>query len=339
MQEIPVEFKVPPDPLNSAGEERTVGFEFEFTGVEMEKTARFISEFYGGEVKQLSSFEYKIQDTRLGEFGVELDAQLLRDKKYEKLLENFGINLSTFRKKRNLEDALKEMASTIVPFEIITPPVSLSAMGEIDQLVQMLREHQAKGTGSSFMYAFGMHINPEVPEISAESLLNHLRAYVLMDPWIREDAEINMSRRITPYINQFEKNYIEYILRPEYQPDLHGLISDYMKFGNTRNRPLDMLPVFMHLEKKLTQSLIDENLTSSRPTFHYRLPNCSLEDPEWSLAGDWNRWVWVERLASDSKNLQRYCRAWLRLNSEILVGFERKWIELMNRFVNDEKTE
>jgi hypothetical protein len=44
-----------------------------------------------------------------------------------------------------------------------------------------------------------------------------------------------------------------------------------------------------------------------RPTFHYRLPNCLVDDPSWSFALEWNRWVEVERLAEDPVRLARAC--------------------------------
>jgi hypothetical protein len=100
-----------------------------------------------------------------------------------------------------------------------------------------------------------------------------------------------------------------------------------------------MLPVFMHLKPGLTSSLLDDTRTSARPTFHYRLPNCSLENADWTLASEWNRWVLVEQLADDEETLMGYCRAWNRLNRDSVFGFEKKWTELIQRFVNDDKTE
>jgi hypothetical protein len=108
-----------------------------------------------------------------------------------------------------------------VLFEVITPPIPLSSMKKLNKLVEKLREHKAKGTGSSFIFAFGLHLNPEIPDDSAESLLNHLRAYVMLDSWIRRDADINISRRLTPYINEYEEIYIQHILNPEYRPIIY----------------------------------------------------------------------------------------------------------------------
>jgi len=328
-------FKSPPHQNNSDGQERQTGYEFEFTGISMEDAAGLIQNLYGGSFKKDSTYIFRIIESSLGAFKLELDAQLLRDKKYEKFLKKIGINLSDFKKKSSIEDSLKEIASSVVPFEIITPPIPLSKMPELNSLVHSLRERKVKGTGSSFLYAFGLHINPEAPDLSAESILRHLQAYVLLDGWIRKDAKINISRRLTPFINEYDENYIYHILQADYRPDLDRLIRDYFEYGNSRNRPLDLLPLFMFLDEKLTASLIEEELTSSRPTYHYRLPNCSIEDEEWTLAEEWNRWVLVEQLANDVKSLDQYSRAWLKMKRDTLIGFDQKWVKLMGRWVEN----
>jgi hypothetical protein len=330
-----VEFKTPPIKTNQAGSERSVGFEFEFTGVEMKDAAEMISELYGGAVEQVSGYEYKVAGTEFGEFSLELDASLFLNKKYEKVLRTVGLDVNKLKNKEKLEEALRDMASTVVPFEIITPPIPLSGLKRLNELVNKLREWKAKGTGDSFFYAFGLHLNPEVPELSADSLLRHLKAYVMLDGWIRKDADVNISRKLTPYINEYEMDYIRYILRENYRPTLKELIRDYFTFKNSRNRPLDMLPVFMFLDKEFTSGLMKEELTSARPTFHYRLPNCSLGDEQWSLADEWNRWVLVEKLANDEKTLGQYSRAFLNMDDKSVFSMKKKWVELMDRWVQN----
>lgn len=328
-------FKAPPKIKDQEGVERSVGFEFEFTGVEMQDAAEMVADLYGGEVEQISGYEFSVKGSEFGDFSLELDASLFLNKKYEKILKSVGLDVNKLKNKEKLEDRLREMASTVVPFEIITPPISISNLSRMDELVAKLRKWKAKGTGSSFFYAFGLHLNPEVPELSADSLTRHLKAYVMLDPWIRKDANIDLSRKLTPYINEYEMDYIRYILRETYQPDLEMLIRDYFKFKNSRNRPLDMLPVFMFMTESLTSKLLKEELTSARPTFHYRLPNCSIEDEQWTLSQEWDRWVLVEQLADDEKALNRYARAFLNMDEKSVFSVKRKWIKLMDRWVQD----
>lgn len=328
-----MEFKHPPKIVNQYGEERSVGFEFEFTGVEMQDAAEMVSNLYGGNVEQLSGYEFKVKGAEFGDFSLELDASLFLNKKYEKVLKSVGLDVAKLKNKNKLEETLREMASTVVPFEIITPPLPLSKLDSLNELVLELRKWKAKGTGSSLFYAFGLHLNPEVPELTADSLIRHLKAYVMLDAWIRKDAAINISRKLTPYINEYEMDYIRYILREDYKPDLDTLIKDYFKFENSRNRPLDLLPVFMFMNEKLTSALLEEELTSARPTFHYRLPNCSVEDVNWSLGEEWNRWLLVEKLADDEKVLNQYARAFLNMDDKSVFGIKKKWVKLMERWV------
>lgn len=328
-------FKNPPKIKNQDGEERSIGFEFEFTGVEMQDAAEMTSDLYGGKVEQISGYEYAVRDSEFGDFSLELDASLFLNKKYEKVLKSVGLDVDKLKNKDKLEDTLRDMASTVVPFEIVTPPISLSKLARMEELVERLRQWKAKGTGSSFFYAFGLHLNPEVPELTAESILRHLKAYVMMDAWIRKDANIDLARKITPYINEYEMDYIRFILREDYKPDLRTLITDYFQFKNSRNRPLDLLPVFMFIDKETTQDLLEEELTSARPTFHYRLPNCSIEDETWTLAEEWNRWVLVEQLADDEKSLDQYSRAFLKMDDKAVFGIKKKWIKLMDRWANN----
>lgn len=328
-------FLEPPHLKNSEGEERRVGYEFEFTGVDLNESAKLVKELYGGSIEKLTTYEIEIRDTEFGTFNIELDTQLLRDKKYEQILESLGISFENLKGKDALEDSFLDLASTIVPFEIVTPPLLLSEMNRLNSLVDELRRLKAKGTGSSIIYAFGLHINPEVPDFGVESILNHLRGYLLLDPWIRNDADIDISRRLTPFINEYEEGYQKHILNSGYRPDLQTLITDYFRFGNSRNRPLDLLPLFMHLDENTTSSLIDEKLTSARPAYHYRLPDCKLDEEDWSLAKEWNYWVLVEQLADDNNVINELSLNWLELNDKTMIGFEKKWIKKMDEWVNN----
>jgi len=328
------DFWPPPVTTNMHGDERSVGFEFEFTGVEMENTSDLIQSLYGGKINKLSTFTFEISGTKFGNFKLELDAQLLNEKKYEPMLKSIGIDISTLKNIDSIEGKIKNLASSIVPYEITSPPVRLSQIHQMNRLVEGLRSLKAKGTGSSIFYAFGLHINPEIPDPSTESLLNHLRAYVMLAPWIRHYASIDISRQVAPFIKEFKEDFIQLILHPDYTPTQGEFIRDYFLYDNTRNRPLDLLPLFMHLNRMRTEPLLKDTITASRPAYHYRLPNCSIEDPRWSLAQEWNRWVLVEVLAHDKKALQKYAAAYLEMKKEILLGFESKWIKTMQGWAN-----
>ena len=73
---------------------------------------------------------------------------------------------------------------------------------------------------------------------------------------------------------------------------------------------------------ELIQSKVSSDLVSARPTFHYRLPNSEVDDPDWSLARAWSGWIQVERLAADSHRLDEMSR--LYMNHLDRLGFVRK---------------
>jgi Putative amidoligase enzyme len=61
------------------------------------------------------------------------------------------------------------------------------------------------------------------------------------------------------------------------------LFEHYLEHNPTRNRPLDLLPLFVHLHGPgLLKRVEDAPLVKPRPTFHYRLPNCELTNPGWT---------------------------------------------------------
>ena len=49
---------------------------------------------------------------------------------------------------------------------------------------------------------------------------------------------------------------------------------------------------------------------SARPAYHYRLPDCRLDDPEWSLAWEWNKWALVEEVSEDHDVLRELEAKW-----------------------------
>jgi hypothetical protein len=65
---------------------------------------------------------------------------------------------------------------------------------------------------------------------------------------------------------------------------------------------------------------VERELIKPRPAWHYRLPNCLIDDPEWSLARPWSEWVTIERLAADPDRLLPRARA----RADDSSGF-RRW--------------
>jgi hypothetical protein len=81
-----------------------------------------------------------------------------------------------------------------------------------------------------------------------------------------------------------------------------------------------MLPVFAHIDGPRVRGRLTDQKISSRPTFHWRLPNADLESPFWSIAHEWERWLSVEELAIDEVELSRRVQGWARDRA-------RSWLE------------
>jgi hypothetical protein len=314
------------------GRVRRAGFEFEYAGPDIKTSARIVGDVFGGEHIVLSTFAHIVR-TDLGDFSVEIDAALLKDKKYEKPLRAIGID----PEKTNtewLEIALLDTFSTLVPIEIGTPPMPMDQLEKLDELRQRLHEARAKGTRASILYAFGFHINPELPSEDPAVIRDFIRAFLLLYPWMKDRAEVDLTRRVSPYINSFPDEYARLILQENYPASRERLIDDYLEHNPTRNRPLDMLPVLSHLERDRVMSRVeDPHLVKPRPAFHYRLPNCMLDEAEWRVAREWNTWVAVERLAYDAARLAEMSRDYLHADRKSFKPFLDKWPAMLDSYI------
>jgi hypothetical protein len=110
------------------------------------------------------------------------------------------------------------------------------------------------------------------------------------------------------------------VLAPGYAPDQAGLIDNYLHANPTRNRELDMLPLFAWIDEDRVRSCVPDARIKARPTFHYRLPDARIGDPGWSLALEWNRWCVVERLAADAERLAAMSEAWTANDARLVPG-------------------
>jgi hypothetical protein len=306
--------QAPPNRLNSHGNIRQVGVEIEFAGLPPRDTAMIVRELFGGELNVVSPHRLLVENTRWGEFGIELDTQYAHPDKA--LLDDIHVQDSEWARhqhQRRVEfhqktrELIGDMVTGLVPTEIVCPPVPWNELEDLDALFEALRGHGAKGTDASLMYGFGLHLNPEVESFDADYLLAMLRAYLLLAEWLRDEIKVDITREMLPHANPFHKAYALKVLDSRYSPDVDTLIDDYLHYNPTRNRELDMLPLFAYIRPDHCHELLHSQLIKPRPTFHYRLPNAQLSQPGWGSVIEWNRWVEVEKLAANSELLLARC--------------------------------
>ena len=301
---MPVSPKTPPVAKTAEGEDRRVGVELEFAGLSVEQTVDLLLDAFGGEAEKIDAHRTILRHEEWGETTVELDLQYVHGHSGE---EDGADGSNSLFKDFELPDdwrgPLGDALTGLVPVEIVFPPIPWSRLGELDDVFALLRRHGALGTRESAFYAFGLHLNVEVATGAPEEILHVLQAYLLLSEHLRDAVAVDITRRILPHTAAFPESYARKILSPDYPAVLETMIDDYLHMNPTRNRELDMLPLFAHLAPERVRSQIKDVLIKPRPTYHYRLPNADLGDPDWSAVTEWNRWVAVEELAADPERL------------------------------------
>ena len=320
---------IPSQSKTEEGKPRRVGVEIELAGLQAEQIADCVTSSFGGETIMQTPTEFKVQATSLGDFTVELDATAVK-----KLTEKYADNETEGNSLTNFAlDVVTRAAEQFVPWEVVTPPVPVTELVNLNQLIERLRDAGALGTRHALHYAFGVHLNPELPALAADTILSYLRAFLCLYDWIVSKEKLDTTRRLTPYIKHFKKDYIALAVNPKYCPTLDHLIDDYLACNPTRNRSLDLLPLFAHLDKDRVRSQLKDERIKARPTLHYRLPNCDIDNPDWSLGNTWALWLAVEKLASQPQQLESMCRAYQQELSRLTHPFDDRWVEYVSKHI------
>ena len=330
-----------PDLKNSDGRMRKIGLELEFSGIELDEAAEIVRSLYGGEIRKDNRYRYKICDTELGDFEVELDARILQKMAASDILKEWGLDIDEQKLKDSIGDVLDKLAKTVVPLEIVMPPVPCTQLEKLEKLRKKLQQEKAEGTQSSWMNAFGLHMNVEVPNLEPETLIRYLKSFFILYPWLLEEMNIDLSRRLSPFIDPFPSKYVELVLDPGYHPSAADLLEDYLTYNPTRNRPLDMMPILASIDRHRVDETLEGEKNRPRPAFHYRLPNSHIEDSQWSFQQEWIRWLHLERLASDGEMLRKLSRLYLLRKKQALVSFRKEWaqtVSIMLDLDTDENT-
>jgi hypothetical protein len=308
-----------------------VGLEIEFGDLSLERVLEVAHGALGGTAQLHSRTQGEVEGTRFGAFKVEFDSTPLKHKAYLKPFEQLGLDADSTAAQL-IEDSVLRVAREVVPVEVVAPPIAWTRLHELDPLWRALIAAGAQDTRASFLYAFGMQLNPEAPDLSVETALSHLRAFLLLEPWLTAQVDVDFTRKLMPYIKPFPQAYVRELLDPEYAPEWSAFIADYVAHNPTRNRPLDMLPLMVEATgSDLSGEVEDWALVQARPTFHYRLPNCDLNQPGWSPAVEWNRWLEVERLAAAPLRLRTLSEAYLQRLDEDGPPDRAAWLSFLEQ--------
>ncbi len=328
------EYLQPARSATAAGQTRRAGFELEFAGIPLDAVVDSVIDHLPGTVNKLSEAEYEVETEALGKFRIELDWQFVKARARERV-ETRESEQASNPEDDTLMEQLTRIAGQVVPAELVCPPVPLDRLAELDPVVNTLRKRGARGTGGSPIYAFGVHINPELPDTGTATVLAYLQAFLVAQDWLIETNAVDLTRRITPYIDRFPADYLVRVLEAGDELPLETLIDDYLEFNPTRNRALDMLPLFRHLDADRVDNALDDSRINARPTLHYRLPNCEIEQPDWGLYRSWNLWCVVEHLATEPSLLARFRREALEFHGRLITLGEPPWHPELDRIQQD----
>ena len=326
-------YVVPQYTRNENGEQRKIGFELEFGDLEVNRAVTVVAETFSGTIEKKSEMEFEVHSEDLGVFKVELDWQLgkkIAEKRAGKALSSGDDEPDA------VMDWFKRIAGQLVPVEIVCPPVDLDKCQQLDVMVDKLRAAGAKGTDESYLYAFGVHINPEIVESSAYSIAKYLQAFGLAQDWLLDVNRVDPMRRVTPYINTYPSAYLEMVFQYTEDITTTKMIEEYMEYNATRNRALDMLPLWKHLEEDFFEQFdLKDTLTQARPTFHYRLPNCEIEKQGWYLSESWNIWCVVEYIAANKDVLDDLMNKWRQGKEKNFLSDDTEWHSELEKIHRD----
>lgn len=323
---------MPPTVVKKDGTPRRLGVEIELQGIPVDMLARLTALTLDGQVETISPAEYRIDVPDLGDFRVEVDFALLKDMARERYEaddeEQSVVDDMAF-------EALSAASSLVVPCEVVTPPIAMERISEpLQVLTDAIRDAGGKGTRHSPFYAFGVHLNIEPADLESHTIVAYMKAFVCLFDWLAWEGEVDPVRRATPYIQRYPTDYDLHLTDPGYWPGPEDLIVDYLNWNASRNRALDMLPMLSEINPAAVSLAVGDDLVNARPAFHYRLANCAIDEPDWSIADPWQRWLQIEYLANDRDALNECCTEYRRDRERLLHRVDSTWREKVTRWLN-----
>jgi hypothetical protein len=277
----------------ATGEARRVGIEIEFAGLTESRAAEVVAGALGGRIARVAEYELAIEDTAVGRVDCYLDTAFRKGRQHA--LSRLGL----------------EIGREVIPVELVTEPLDPGMLPRIDALRETLRQAGAIGSRDGLLLSFGVHLNVEVVSPEVPDWLPVLTAFALIEDWLRLADPIDGSRRILPFVDPYPTSFVRGILALPPDAAMHDVVRFYLAENPTRNRALDMLPLFARIApEEIERERARLGKIAPRPTYHYRLPDSRIDEPSWRLAYEWNRWVLIERVAADPEIMARLRKGW-----------------------------
>ncbi|MCC1482345.1 amidoligase family protein [Roseibaca sp. Y0-43] len=287
---------------SSAG--RKTGIEVEFAGLSPEQAAEIVRAEWGGTVTRDGPRDLVVADGRFGRVKIELDITL---------------------KNAWAEDMAAGILGDLVPVEIVTAPMAQADLPQVEALLSRLAAAGAEGSRAHFAYGFGVHLNPERPDDAATVAI--ARAFALLEDWLRASDPLDPARRVLPFVDPWPRPLVDALALAE-DWSLADLGRAYAQMAPSRGYGLDLLPLLQDACPDTLADVPEDQLKGGRPTFHYRLPETRLDEADWSLAYEWNRWCVVEKVAADADLLATLAQEWQAYRAK-LTTTRGDWLALV----------
>lgn len=320
--------KMPEQLHNHQGEVRKVGVEIELSGLSYDELVDHASRLLEGTPELASRYVTKLE-TKAGNFTIELDSDPIKDLD----LDDERMPQSIRDLGNHAMDVIDFAAERIVPLEIVGPPLAFTRVELIENLVDELRELGAEGSREAIYFAFGLQLNPELPDLEPSTIVRYLQAFAALYDWLKSRHQLDISRKFTTYIEPWSSRYTDKLMAEDYAPDQASLMKDYLHFNPTRNKALDLLPLFAHLDSDLLKDYVDDPRIKSRPTLHYRLPDCDIDNPRWHFSTVWNDWVVLEQIANHPEHLKELRELYRKAQTFSLHNLTHSWRETTDQWL------
>jgi len=265
----------------TAARTRHIGLELEFAGLTEAEAALVFADAVDGTARQSDARRWVCETQEFGACEVYLDTRF-----DDKIAE--------------LGKAAEHLMREVVPVELVTEPFDPRHLPLFNDGTAALRDAGAIGSRDGILLGFGLHLNVEIAEETADHLGRVLTSYALLEEHFRAKDPIDVSRRMLPFVQPYPDSLVDALGRGI--PDtLDGLIDLYLDHAPTRDHGLDMLPIFKGIDAdKVSDAVHGLTAVKPRPAYHFRLPDCRIDEDGWSVMAAWDCWNTVEAVASDA---------------------------------------
>lgn len=303
-----------PRPESSSGGPRRIGVELEFAGLTESEVGQLVVSTVGGRLASPAPYEVAVEGTALGRIGCFLDTALRKGRQH--MLSRVGL----------------QIGREVIPVELVTEPLDPEALPKVETLREALCKAGAIGSREGLFRGFGLHLNVEVAREEETAWRPVMTAFALIEDWLRLADPIAGARRLLPFVDPYPRALVRSLLELAPEACAGEVVDLYLRLSPTRNRSLDMLPLFAWLDPaRLERCPSDLGPVAARPAFHYRLPDSRVDEPDWRIAYEWNRWVLVERVAADAPLLAELARCWRAAEGQT----RRVWCARVEAILNE----